>query len=55
MAFDKKAYANLFKNAVNESRIKKSQESFKVKLFLQKAENSLLIAKHTKEIQPTKD
>jgi len=30
-------------------------ESFKVKLFLLKAENSLLIAKHIKEIQPTKD
>ena len=55
MVFDKKAYANLFKNAIPENRIKKSQESFKIKLFLQKAENSLLIAKHTKEIQPTKD
>lgn len=55
MVFDKKGYANLFKNAVTEDKIKKSQESFKVKLFLQKAENSLLIAKHIKEIQPTKD
>lgn len=55
MGFDKKAYANLFKNAIAKNRIKKSQESFKVKLFLQKAENSILIAKHVKEIEPTKD
>ncbi len=55
MVFDKKSYANLFKNAITEDRIKKSQESFKVKLFLLKAENSLLIAKYIKEIQPTKD
>ncbi len=53
--FYKKSYANLFKNAIIETRIKNSQESFKIKLFIQKAENSLLIAKHTKEIQPTKD
>lgn len=55
MVFDKKSYANLFKNAVIEDKIKKSQEFFKVKLFLQKAENSLLIAKHIKEIEPTED
>jgi len=55
MVFDRKGYANLFKNAVTENRIKKSQESFKIKLFLDKAENSLLIAEHTKNIQPTKD
>lgn len=55
MVFDKKAYANSFKNCLAEDRIKKSQESFKIKLFLQKAENSLLIAKHVKDIQPTMD
>jgi uncharacterized protein (UPF0332 family) len=55
MAFDKKAYAKLFKNCLIGNRIKKSQETFKIKLFLQKAENSLLIARHAKEIQPTKD
>ena len=55
MEFDKKVYANLFKNCVAENRIKKSQESFKVRLFLQKAENSLLIAKDVKEILPKKD
>ena len=36
-------------------RIKKSQEIFKIKLFLQKAENSLLIAKHAKDIKPSND
>jgi len=55
MEFDKKMYANLFKNCITDNRIKRSQESFKVRLFLQKAENSLLIAKHVKEIRPTKD
>ena len=55
MEFDKKVYANLFKNCIAENRIKKSQESFKIRLFLQKAENSLLIAKHVKEIRPTKE
>ncbi len=55
MEFDRKAYANMFKTALAESRIKRSQETFKIKLFLSKAENSLLIAKHVKEIKPTKD
>ncbi len=55
MEFDKKTYANLFRDFLTENRIKESQESFKVKLFLQKAENSLLIAKHVKDIVPTKD
>ncbi|MEW5897368.1 MAG: hypothetical protein AB1668_06755 [Nanoarchaeota archaeon] len=55
MEFDRKAYANMFKMALAENRIKKSQETFKIKLFLTKAENSLLIAKHIKDIKPTKD
>ena len=55
MQFDRKAYANLFKAAIAEDRIKKSQETFKIKLFLDKAENSLLIAKHAKDIKPTSD
>ena len=55
MEFDKKAYANMFRTALAEKRIKKSQETFKIKLFLDKAENSLLIAKHVKEIKPAKD
>jgi len=55
MDFDRNAYTNMFKTALAENRIKKSQETFKIKLFLTKAENSLLIAKHVKEINPTKD
>src|SRR3989338_4479224 len=55
MEFDKKEYQRMFEEYINEKRIKKSQQSFKIKLFLEKAENSLLIAKHTKEIQPSKD
>lgn len=55
MGFDRKAYANLFKIALVEKRIKKSQEIFKIKLFLEKAENSLLITKHVKDIKPTND
>lgn len=55
MEFDRKIYANLFKAALAENKIKKSQETFKIKLFLTKAENSLLIAKHVKDIKPTND
>lgn len=45
----------MFKEALSEERIKNSQEKFKIKLFLNKAENSILIAKHIKEINPTED
>jgi len=55
MEFDKKAYANLFKNCIVENRIEKSQEFFKIKLFLLKAENSLLIAEHIKNIKLNKN
>ena len=40
---------------LNEKRIVKSGQSFKIKLFLEKAENSILIAKHNKELKPNKD
>ena len=40
---------------LNEKRIVKSVQSFKIKLFLEKAENSILIAKHNKELKPNKD
>ncbi|MDP2750864.1 MAG: HEPN domain-containing protein [Nanoarchaeota archaeon] len=55
MEFDKKAYANSFKQCVADKRINKSQELFKINLFLKKAENSLQIAKNIKDIKPTKD
>ena len=54
MEFNKKIYADMFRTALAENRIKKSHETFKIRLFLDKAENSLLIAKHVKEIKPTK-
>lgn len=47
-----KEYESLFKECVAAKRITKSNESFKIKLFLQKGENSLLIAKHIKDIVP---
>ncbi len=52
MLFDKSVYASLFKGCVAENRIRKSQEFFKIKLFLEKAESSLLIAQHIKDIKP---
>lgn len=55
MEIDKKQYAGMFSNALAEGRIKKSKDTFKIKLFLAKAENSLIIAKHMKEIEPSKD
>jgi uncharacterized protein (UPF0332 family) len=55
MEFDKEEYKSQFEACIKNKRIKKSSQSFKIKLFLAKAENSLLIAKHNKEIEPTKD
>ena len=55
MDFSKEEYQEMFEEYIKSKRIKKSIQFFKIKLFLEKAENSLLIAKHTKEIQLTKD
>jgi len=55
MQFNKEQYKEMFNECLKDNRIKKSNQYFKIKLFLEKAENSLLIAKHIKEIQPTKD
>jgi len=55
MLFDKEEYKELFKSCIEEKIIRLSNQSYKIKLFLDKAENSLLIAKHVKDIQPTKD
>jgi len=43
---------SLFKECLHAGRITKSSDLFKIKLFLQKGENSLLIAKHIKGINP---
>lgn len=48
-------YEELFKEYLKDGRITKSSSSFKIRLFLQKGENSLQIAKHTKEIVPKSD
>lgn len=45
----------MFSDFIKQKRIKESQDSFKIKLFLQKAENSLLIAQFHKDIKPNKD
>lgn len=55
MEFDKNFYKQEFEKCLQEGTIRKSNEIFKIKLFLKKGENSLLIAKHHKDIQPTKD
>ncbi len=55
MQFDKKQYHHIFNEYIKQKRIKESQDFFKLKLFLQKAENSLLIAKFHKDIKPNKD
>lgn len=48
------SYQEEFNLYVKTKVIKKSKEIFKIKLFLEKAENSLLIAKHIKNINPDK-
>ena len=46
-------YKELFEEYINNKRITVSKNIFKIKLFLKKGENSLLIAKHLKDIHPT--
>jgi uncharacterized protein (UPF0332 family) len=53
--FDRALYNSSFEECLKEKRVVKSANAFKVRLFLDKAENSLLIAKHHKDITPTKD
>ena len=55
MHFDKKEYEKKFKRFLKEERIRSSREIFKIKLFLDKAENSLLIAEHIKDLEPNQD
>jgi uncharacterized protein (UPF0332 family) len=44
-------YNEPFKEFLKDSRIKKSNQFFKISLFMEKAKNSLLIAKHLKDIK----
>lgn len=53
--FDKKGYEQQFNEMLKEKRIRKSTQTFKIRLFLKKAENSILIAKHHKDMIPGKD
>lgn len=55
MQFDKEAYDKLFNEHLEEGTVRESTKFFKIKLFLQKAENSIQIAKHHKEIKPSED
>lgn len=45
-------YGQIFEEYVRNGRITKSGNTFKIKLFLKKGENSLLIAKYIKDIKP---
>lgn len=55
MQYDKKKYKEIFEQYLDDQRIVSSNNSFKIKLFLEKADNSLMIAKHHKEIKPNID
>lgn len=55
MEFDKQTYKDEFYRLIEEGSIKKSNQTFKIKLFLAKGENSLLIAKFIKDLKPNKD
>lgn len=45
-------YKRLFEEHAAGGSIAKSRDTFKIKLFLKKGENSLLIAKHVKDVKP---
>lgn len=55
MEFDKNFYKQEFERLLEEGKIRKSQDIFKITLFLRKGENSLVISKFHKDIIPTKD
>ena len=55
MEFDKVHYEREFKRLIKEDLIKDSNQAFKIRLFLEKAENSLQIAKYIKEFEPEKN
>ncbi len=55
MQYNKEEYQKRFEEYLDEKRIVRSSNSFKIKLFIDKAENSLMIANHHKEIEPRID
>ena len=54
MEFNRAVYQTQFKEFLRSGRIVPSDNPFKIKLFLQKGENSLQIAKFHKDINPSK-
>ena len=55
MPFSNKEYEKKFNLFLNDEMIRSSKEIFKIKLFLDKAENSLLISEHMKDLEPSQD
>ncbi len=47
------SYKKQFEEFLAKGRITKTRDIFKIKLFLKKGENSLLVAKHIKDIKPS--
>ncbi len=45
-------YREQFNEHLKTGRITRSKELFKISLFMQKGENSVIIAKHLKELKP---
>ena len=52
MQYDKGRYKESFQEFLEQGRVVESKQNFKIKLFLEKADNSLMIAKHHKDIKP---
>lgn len=55
MEYNKEVYEEKFVEFLKDKRIIKTEETFKIKLFLDKSKNSLQIAKHHKDIKPKED
>ncbi len=55
MQYDKEKYGQVFEEYLREKRVVASGNSFKIRLFLDRADNSLMIAKHHKDIKPGED
>lgn len=55
MNYEKEKYEKLFKKLEKQGDMWYGDNSFKINLFMEKAESSLQIAQHHKNIQPNKD
>jgi len=55
MDYEAELYGVVFEDFLKKGRIRRSDLSFKISLFLDKAKNSLMIARHVKDISPGKD